>query len=221
MLPKKEEPKKDEPKKDEPKKEDPQADQKLCGPDVTTQVKDANIKTRNHFKQWSDERKESACQSLVSIIFGWGAWDIVELNESGWILKEYNPPCASEGADPSCIKSIEIDKKCFYAGSVNYVHYGNMFDLCQGYYAQAYPLNKQFTQNEMLRWINHYKGTGWHGFNTPAKNFKASIDWASAGFFNWPHGALTPEADRDNCSPKCTEAYKGKNFTVNWDGENF
>jgi hypothetical protein len=96
-----------------------------------------------------------------------------------------------------------------------------MFDLCQNYYASAYPLNKQFTQNEMLGWINFYKGTGMTGWRTPDKNFQSSIDWATAGYFNWPHGALTPKGDRPNCSPTCSLPYAGGDFRVNWSGENF
>jgi hypothetical protein len=195
--------------------------QAKCGPDVTKQLKDAQIKTRKQFDKWNSSRKESACQDLVSLIFGPIAWDIIDLNESDWILANYGPTCATTETNPSCIKSVQIDNECFYAGSVNYVHFGNMFDLCQNYYASAYPLNKQFTQNEMLGWINFYKGTGMTGWRTPDKNFQSSIDWATAGYFNWPHGALTPKGDRPNCSPTCSLPYAGGDFRVNWSGENY
>lgn len=194
---------------------------KVCGPNVTKQLKNAQIKTRKKFADWKNSRKEEACQDLVSIIFGWGAWDIIQLNENDWILSHYGSQCASRGASPSCIKSVQIDSQCFYAGSVNYAHFGNMFDLCQGYYASAYPLNKQFTQNEMLRWIDIYKGTGITGLATPAPNFQSSVDWALAGFFNWPHGALTPQGDRSNCSSPCALPYTDGEFDVNWSGETF
>jgi len=194
---------------------------KVCGPDITKQVKDANIKTRAKFGTWTSSRKEDACQHLVSIFYGPFAWDIIPLNERDWILNNYGSVCASQGASPSCTESVRVDDQCFFGGSVNYIHFGNMFDLCSDYYSTAYPLNNQFTQTEMLKWINLYKGTGFTGWSTPSDNFTSSCDWATAGYFNWPHGALTPSGDRPNCSPTCSLPYAGAPFTVNWDGENF
>jgi hypothetical protein len=193
---------------------------KICGPNITKQLIDAQLKTRKTFAAWKNSRKETACQDLVSIFFGPGAWDIIQLNESNWILAHYGSLCASKDTTPDCIKSVQIDKECFYAGSVDYAHFGNMFDLCQRYYASAYPLNNQFTLNEMVRWIDLWKGTGIFGLSTPSANFKSSVDWAVAGFFNWPH-APTPQGDRSNCSPTCLLPYIGGNFDVNWSGETF
>jgi|HubBroStandDraft_5_1064220.scaffolds.fasta_scaffold27618_3 hypothetical protein len=190
----------------------------VCGPDVTKQLKDAQLKTIGKFDSWKPDRRESACQDLVSIIFGSIAWDIIQLNESDWIAELYRPPCASDGAVPSCTKSVQIDNQCFYAGSVNYVHFGNMFDLCQKHYATAYPLNNQFTQNEMMKWIDLHKT---HWFSPDDANIKTAKDWAAAGFFNWPHGALTPAGDRPNCAPSCPTPYSGGTFDVNWSGETF
>jgi hypothetical protein len=195
---------------------------KVCGPDVTQQVKDAIKLTKAKFNSgWTNDRKETACQHLTSIVYGWVAWDIIPLNESDWILRDYGSVCASKETAPSCIKSIQVDGQCFYAGSVNYVVFGTMFDLCNTYYATAYPLNNQFTQNEMLKWIDWYKGKGWTGLQTPRPNFQSSNDWALAGFNIWPHGALTPSGDRPDCSPTCSLPYQGGAFTVNWDGEKF
>jgi hypothetical protein len=186
---------------------------KVCGPDITKQLKAAQRKTRKQFAGWTNSRKEDACQHLVSIIFGPIGWDIIQLYDNDWILQKYGKVCASEGASPSCIKSVRVDENCFYAGSVNYAHFGNMFDLCQGYYASAFPLNKQFTETEMFKWIRLYKGS--------SANYQSSADWAQAGFYNWPHGALTPAGDRPNCSPTCPLPYMWGDFDVNWDGETF
>ena len=144
---------------------------------------------------------------------------IIQLNEQQWIVEKYGSVCASK-AQPDCRASVQIDGECFYAGSANYVHFGNMFDLCQRHYAVAYPLNKQFTETEMLKWINLYKGKV-IGLFPQSANFKSSVDWALAGFYNWPSGALTPPGDRPNCSPTCPLPYTGPDFDVNWSGENF
>jgi hypothetical protein len=190
----------------------------VCGPNVKKQVMDAQLKTRSKFYSWSNPRKEEACQDLVSIFWGPIAWDIIQLNEQSWIRNVYGPACATK-ATPDCTTAIQVDGDCHYAGSVNYVHFGNAFDLCQRYYAVAFPLNRQFTETEMFKWIDLYKGKGI--FFGPSANFKSSVDWAMAGFYNWPSGAATPPGDRPNCSPTCPKPYVGGAFDVNWSGENF
>lgn len=188
----------------------------LCGPDVTTQVQDAITKTRSTFAGWSAANKESACDALDSLTTGGMAWDIVELHNQAWILT-YRPACATAGATPPCGSTVKVGAECYYAGSPNYVIYGVMCKLCHDFFNAAGRASDaaRFTQAKMEYWINIYKGTGWHGFDTPSANYGPSRDWAIAGYNGWP-GATAPGGDRPGCSPTCPTPYGGSAFSVRW-----
>jgi hypothetical protein len=187
----------------------------VCGPDVTSQVDSACKLTRSTFAGWSPSDKADACHALNSLLTGGYAWDISDLHNNAWILT-YRPACASQGATPACGSSVQIQNDCHYAGSVNYVIFGVMCKLCQDHFTSIGSSDaSDYTEAEMLRLINLYKGTGFTGLSTPSANFVPSQNWAKAGFHDWP-AAASPAGDRSNCSPTCATAYSGSAFMVHW-----
>ncbi len=144
---------------------------------------------RGEWSGWTANQRDEVCWALQHEACGPGAWDIFELHNNEWIL-DYRPACASAGADPRCGSSVEVDSACHYAGSVNYVVFGAMCQLC----------GKFKTTMQLI--IRAYKT----GFSGTAANLDAATAWAEAGYAGWP-GAATPPGDRTNCAPTCPAAY--------------
>jgi hypothetical protein len=179
-------------------------------------VEDAVSKTRTTFAGWSASDKSDACDALTSLRTGAYAWDIVDLHNNAWILG-YRPACATEKATPKCGSSVQVGSDCYYAGSVNYVIFGVMCDLCDKHYTATDPSKaSDFKLGGMLKLINNYKGTGFSGLSTPAPNFVPSKEWATAGFMGWPTTSSSPAGDRSGCLPKCPTAFSGPAFSVHW-----
>jgi len=177
----------------------------VCGPDVTKQTKDACALTRTTFALWNNDEKKERCETLFSSWTGPTAWDVDELHNHEWI-KRYNPECAVGGQSKSCVASVEVNEKCFYAGSVNYVIFGVMCRLCFDHFVSIGQTDSDYTENSMLSSITMYKGGGtpW-GWST-AGNFHTSQKWSKTGYRGWPNGG-TPDADRGNCT-KCSLKYE-------------
>ena len=189
----------------------------ICGPDVTEPLEAIVDQTRSKFAGWEAEYRESACDSIVSYTRGMDAWDIIELHRNDWILR-YRPSCATSGAEPRCGSSVQVGTDCHYAGSANYVIFGVMCKLCEDHFrALGSPRTDDFSREEMLGWINLYKGLGLPVTVLPfgrATNLEASQAWATAGYDGWP-AAPSPPGDRDNCLPVCATPHSDR-FIVWW-----
>jgi hypothetical protein len=184
--------------------------QKLCGPNVTSQVTAAVTKTKTTFATWPSNHKEGACSALQSTQDnGSGqkmaavAWDINDLHHQEWIA--LYDPC---GKAP-CQNTVQVGDQCYYAGSVNYVIFGVMCKLCADYYGW-----RGLNYSETAALVYAYKG---HipGVRSASGNYQISQDWAKAGYEGWPT-AKAPSGDRPNCTPTCPKGYAGTPFTVNW-----
>ena len=123
----------------------------ICGPNVTKQVKDAIAVAQSAFAGWTRDQQVDACEGLISILTGDGAWDIVELHNNAWIL-DYRPTCATQGANPPCGSTVQIGNECHYAGSANYVIWGVMCKLCFDMYDKWLSSMKKpsWYENDML-----------------------------------------------------------------------
>jgi hypothetical protein len=206
-------------KQPKPAKQDVNAPKPICGPDVFKEVRDACSKTRSTFSKRANLDKMASCFELTSYIAGWDAWDINELhNHDEWLSDYFDYGCAGMYGSP-CHRTVSLDNKCYYPGSINYVIYGVMFKLCNSFFLS---LNSEFsayasdyTAGEMLEWIDLYKGKGITGFATPSGNYGPSLSWAYAGYNGWP-SAGSPAADRPKCSPTCPQPYSGGAMTVHW-----
>src|SRR5262249_23685848 len=125
----------------------PCTDKAICGPDVTTQVKEAVAKTKAVYAKGffldgaptaaeiaAEQKKHFDALTSWSVVWGVGvpsiqaqyAWDIRDLKSAFWRL--YQPECCTT---PRCEESVQIGNQCHYMGSVNYVIFGVMCELCK------------------------------------------------------------------------------------------
>jgi hypothetical protein len=185
-----------------------------CGPDVTAQVERAIKLTDTTFAGWSADQRTDACEALRSVSHGEDAWDIVELHNNAWILG-YRPICATQGATPPCGSSVQVGDDCHYAGSVNYVIFGDMCKLCYDHFYSlgragsmpGYTGYMDFDEGSMVDLIDLYKSS--------SGNVVPSKAWARAGYRGWP-GTSGPHGDKPNCAPQCPQPYTGADFQVHW-----
>jgi len=198
----------------------------LCGPDVTAQVKKVIAKVQRTWRRWSHKQRREHCKAIFSdepypqrpvkkrgkMVAGptWlMAWDIDKLWRGGndWINRPpYGPPCAQpQTGRKKCKDTVEVDNKCYYSGSVNYVLWGWIHRLCRH--------RQQLVEVP----IKLYKGGHIPG-RPKAKNFEVSLDWALAGYYGWPgfKDVDTPEADRPHCATNCPITYTGPAFKFHW-----
>jgi len=208
---------------------DPYGLSKCCGPDITEELADVLERATKHFVSLgSIKAKLEKCEGLTHPLSAPVAWDIPALYDHGWI-KSYQmmrPPCAvGEG----CEDSVQVNGKCYYAGSVNYVMFGHMWRLCDQTYREWYatrwstilllrlglideamprsPDSTMYSEARMVRLIASYKGPYGiarlaAGTTKAADNFQASVDWARAGYQGWPNAGGQPASDRPDCG-KC------------------
>jgi len=199
----------------------------VCGPNVTSQVKEALSHTKSLFSGWKEKQKEAACSALVTPPEAAFAWDILDLHKNKWILeyrcahpsskcpeKPKNPVCATQGAEPPCGSTVQVGTECYYAGSANYVVFGLMCRLCNDHFrkkGKTFFMGMDLGESDMEILINLYKAGGLAGGNVAT-----AIDWAKAGFHLWPAGGTAPAGDKPNCVPVCPTKYQGKPFRIVW-----
>lgn len=185
----------------------------VCGPNVTAALQEALKTVASKFEGLDTDQKQRSCQTVAQInqpipLTAFSAWDIVELYHEHvpfW-MPAYSG-CGTKGADPPCDLSVQVEKDSHYAGSVNYVLFGKILNLCNGIAPKSY------TKEWMLDLITLYKGPGL--LSGPAANYEASKAWAEAGYDGWPSGAAAPPGDQQNCAPTCGD-YVGGELTPRW-----
>ena len=160
--------------------------QPVCGPDVSTQVRAAVALLKSTWSGWNANQRDEACWALENWQCADAAWDIVQLHNRRWIDLDYTPACAGVTSNPGCEATVKIDGQCHFAGAVNYVIFGHMCRLCNIW---------QTTMRLMI--LGHKK---------LSSSRPASIDWALAGYADWPSTG-TPPSDRPTCSPTCPTPY--------------
>jgi hypothetical protein len=230
---------------------------KTCGPDITDALKQAVQKIQSQFGGWSDNDKQNACISLESLEPRWGgegfftafpkyaveagvAWNIPELMRNSvdfkgghrggnqWIKSYQQYGCASP--DPPCGQTVQVDKECYYSGTVNYVIFGVMCRLCHDYYAgrlasstssaDAWPnqfYEQRYTEQRMADLISQWKSDQSAG----AGNASPAEQWARAGYHGWPNAATPPGDKEKDCPCKCSQKYSGPPFHVDWGSKTF
>ena len=172
----------------------------VCGPDITEALKDVLSRTRTAFAKWSPTQRNVACISLVQTPIAAFGWEINQLGPGGREqgVKNFQPECATCGGS----LSVQVGSGCHYAGSVNYVVYGVMMQLChdelEGFV---------FTEKEMGRNITIWKWV------RQAPNLDASLGWAKAGYNGWP-SEPTPRPELPTCE-KCPKKLTSR-LTVRW-----
>jgi hypothetical protein len=199
----------------------------VCGPDVTNAVDAAIASIYSGFASLTNEEQEENCEDLYEYPEAKYSWDILQLynKANDWIHENYRKAgCASAGAKPVCGDTVQVGDACFYSGSANYVIFGHMCRICFDKYVSerttrgrrvgdAYPWRKA----GMVNLIDMYKGSGFAGITgSPSGNFRASTDWAIAGWDRWRAGDKAPKGDRNHCKPACPKPYADKSFEVRW-----
>ena len=130
------------------------------------------------------------------------AWDSEELRSILQVhQKERFPSCSQGGPNNICSKSVMVDGKCHYAGSVNYAIFGAMWRLCG-------ELKGIVTGGSLLMKAYVRVGKWWRN----ASNADASAAWSKAAYDGWPHatGVPSPPAEKgwpSNCKPTCKGKY--------------
>ncbi len=198
----------------------------ICGPDVTEEIKATLPEMKERFANQPPSIKQKLCESLTNIPEALKSWDIIELHRWGQIpdlqiKKNYNLPdgrqCATPDPDSKtdCSISVEVNKQCYYAGSVNYVVFGAMFKLCNEAQVRFFGV-LPYAEWTRDAYIDLYKGP----FNLnlkPSPNWLPSRGWAKAGYDGWPEPpAQQPEADRPQCQTICGQPYGGGQMSVHW-----
>jgi hypothetical protein len=206
--------------KDEPQKGP------VCGPDISQPLADVLKDVRSTFGGWSDQERRNACLQMITVPVAINAWDIEDLYlpETGWLrMNPFFPACGKPGpADDSqgiedanlCSNSVEVGGKCFLAGTVNYVMFGQMFRLCSD---AGQPLDlahpRRLDKSGMFRFIQMYKLDGLFD------DYKPPSAWAEAGFDGYPgHVPDGSNENRANCTGRCTVPYQPRHaFTWVWE----
>ncbi|HKQ31493.1 MAG TPA: DUF4157 domain-containing protein [Burkholderiales bacterium] len=219
-------PKKKEEEKEKEKAKEKKKDEPTCGPDIGKQLADVLSEVRSTFAGWSAGDKRKACLEIITFPAALVAWDIHELYlpETGWLRSApYFPSCGTPGSnDPKhiedktlCSNSVEVDGKCFLAGTVNYALFGQMFRLCAD---AGQPLDMMhpmpLDRSIMKRMIADYKLRGLFDDDGPPSA------WAEAGYDGYPGNVPGgSNENRAHCAGRCSVKYKGKPFTYVWEPE--
>ena len=155
-----------------------------CGPDITAELS-AMLKDLESFykdEQESNKERKSLCRRVFEPRPGaFGAWDIVPLREMSKRKKgagyPFGDPMEGKMSNVSWARSVQVKGRCYDAGAVNFVMFGRMARLCQG----CWIADWNDVYNRILAW----KVAGhWEFPRTEA------LDWAYAGWRNWPEGNI-------------------------------
>ncbi len=192
----------------------------VCGPDVDVPFAKSIKSADKMFSKWNGKEKRDHCFALISYdatatneIVGAVSWDIRQLYVKDWISEKYRQHgCATVAQSPSCGATVQIGKNCYYAGSPNYVIFGKMFSLCNKHFKNITHYKTHFSKKNMHKYVDAYKGPGL--VSSASGNYKASKEWADAGFDGWSQ-SKNPKGDRNNCKTTCPKS-RTADFTVVW-----
>jgi len=198
------------------KKQKPYTGKYVCGPDVTTPVRNVLNRMETYFSGLTHDKKVAHCEALHSFKpwVSLGAWDINPLycNNADWLddltLKgvcdipgDGQTDCSEPSND--CKHSVRDHGKCVLAGTLNYFTWGQMHRLCHNYAlsaansAASNPLNpNNWDKPKMNRYIKIYKF-----FSTESPS--VPIAFAEAAFVSGS-GAVPPVENRSQCKDLCT-----------------
>jgi hypothetical protein len=198
--------------------------ERVCGPDISEKLAEVLAEVRTTFASWSGGDQGRACVEILNLPMALSAWDIVDLfvPETEWLrLLPFFPTCGTPGPGPNddfedaklCSNSVEVDGKCFLAGTVNYALFGQMCRLCSDAHLffstlqlitesplailpTPIPIHWRSDRETMLDMITIYKlGGTWDDDGPPRA-------WAAAGFDGYP-GHVPSTANRSTCATVC------------------
>lgn len=179
-------------------------DAKTCGPDVSDALRATVQKIHDHWNGLGTARRLRICQIFVNPSVAWFAWDMAGMHHEGeWT--QCGGECATPQVDGGgCYSTVNIDNRCFYTGSVNYLMEGVYARLCQD---EPLPvLDGGNYQDLIYFWKVEYEAMKGKG---PAANYFTASQWAEAGYRGWPDGAATPmpEPRYTSCARSCSKGF--------------
>lgn len=211
----------------------PPISDRICGPDVSTEVTRIWSKIQTDFRSWNFSEKLSACRYLIQpIVPGSGssgytlnnnAFDTLGLYQGSadWLrLSPYHPPCAVPGTcapansnsfnschenDKTCSNTVKVGSGCWLSGTPNYGTYGIMMRLCWDW---TLPL-KRLPPFNYLRKVFSLSSTKL--IVTAYKLYKGDgpgppCRWAAATWAGGP-AARVSGSNRLTCQPTCSVSY--------------
>jgi hypothetical protein len=220
-----------------------QRDKKICGPDVTNQIRRIWAQIQTDFANWSTDKKDDACLRLVQPIANWGwntdAFDVLPLyfiGANAWLMRTevLDTPCGIPSPDPNskwthdeverrdrCSLSVAVGNACWLSGTVNYGTYGIMMRLCKNQFPdQLYVVDPNYPYNaydlgngEAL--IRTYKAyKGRSGVKE--YNLNEPISWYRATYTGRPGAKPGGPGNKVDCDASGRECTLDGSI-VNWD----
>jgi len=205
----------------------PPRDQFICGPDISTPLRNVftNIQTWFRSTALTDFQRARSCAgivgNLISFVNPIMAWDIRQLflpNTSWLAFPPHFPPCGSpaSGAPASddrenattspCGNSVQVGSRCFLAGTANYGTYGIMCKLCFDHYLRM-VISKPWLLPFMGTLSDYSEG----GMITRILLYKSvsfdnpipPIAWALAAYWGGPGAVPSRGENRSHCTDRC------------------
>ncbi|MBN8456501.1 MAG: hypothetical protein J0M04_01455 [Verrucomicrobia bacterium] len=185
---------------------EPKCTTSVCGPDITKALQAAMRQLTQFFRGLPLRDRISVCATF----YDGDGWDIEQLYQNTENPIPNSCGQASSRNEENCGKTVTYEGSCYYRGSVNYVLWGRMHDLCG---IGQNPMNHILWARKVAlsgKWTlgNWYRGE-WS--LTPHHSYYPAHDWAQMGYFNkvYPGSkAIAPASDRPYCKP-CTKKWNG------------
>jgi len=192
----------------------------ICGPNISQPLADVLADVRSTFGGWSTTQQREACSAITGVPLPFVssgfimAWDIhnLFLPETGWLCGlPYHGPCGRPPAtdcddedSADCGNSVEVNNKCFLAGTVNYALLGQICRLCNDQFGM---LSESTMENLIL---------GWKALRLLLDDPGPPTAWARAGFHGFP-GHIPTLENRGHCRGRCPVTYSSGPFTWVWE----
>jgi hypothetical protein len=197
-----------------------------CGPEIGSQLTGVLTRIQNDFADpaISEWTREFACDNLVSLIpTAIMAWDILDLflPRTGWLSAG---PCAQprnpdDPEDPAtCGNTVEVDHKCWLAGTVNYAMYGITCKLCSDWHRSGRrpttfspgPIDP-WSEGTMSRLVTLYNVLDRKGGGTDSP-----LAWATATYRGGPTARPAAASNRSSCPVGCGTPASRTSFDYAW-----
>jgi hypothetical protein len=195
-----------------------------CGPNIDSQLTDVLTRIQRDFHDpsvsgWS---KEVACDNLVvptpAAIMSWDITDLFLPNTSWLRAGRCGVPRNQDDVeDPAtCGNTVEVDGKCWLAGTVNYAMYGIACKLCSERHRAAIPsvigaATDQWSRTDMRNWVRFY-----NMLDRKGGGIDPPLAWATATYDGGPTGRPSRAGNRDTCPTGCTGGATPAPFDYAW-----
>ena len=180
-----------------------------CGPDITRPLSGFLDRINATYHSWPPSLREENCAALDvsterAVVT---AWDIQDLRP------DLGYPSVLSGSLPvagNCRMTLAVDGKCYRNEEVNYIMWGAMTRLC----GKSLAWSKLKIRAYLMYYYKYLARKGDSAFPGEADN---KIDWAEAGYYEWPRNYKTPPASRPECAPsRLAPLGYDSAFTAHW-----